>query len=162
MSILDFAMQMEQDGEKLYRGLADTIENTGLKKIFTMLADEEAEHFKVFKHLKENTPLGLPENKILEQSKNIFSAMKEGAPFTINATTEQKEAYSLALEMEKKSIDFYEEKAAVSQNKEEKKLLRAIAREERRHYRLIEGVIDFISRPEQWLEDAEYVQLTEY
>jgi len=162
MSILEFAMQMEQDGEKLYRGLADTLEDTGLKKIFTMLADEEAEHFKVFKHLKENTPLGLPENTILEQSKNIFAAMKESSSFAIDTTTEQKAAYSLALEMEKKSIDFYEEKAKDSQNVEEEKLLKAIAREERRHYRLIEGIIDFISRPEQWLEDAEYIQLTEY
>lgn len=162
MTILEFAMQMEQDGEKHYRNLASSLEDTGLKTIFTMLADEEAEHFKIFQYLKDTTPVDVKKSTVLEKASNIFAAMKGSSGLPAVATIEQKEAYEMALDMEQKSISFYEEKVSASETAEEQKLLLAIAREERKHYRLIEGIIDFISRPEQWLEDAEYVQLSEY
>jgi hypothetical protein len=37
MSIFEFAMQMELDGEKFYRELAEKSSNAGLKKIFSRL-----------------------------------------------------------------------------------------------------------------------------
>ncbi len=162
MSIFDFAMQMELDGEKLYRELADKTTNTGLKKIFSSLADEEVVHYNVFKNIKGHSSLDVEGTTILEDSKNIFAQMKESGDINISKDQGHKEAYQLALEMEKKAYLFFEEKAQETQVPAEEKLLKAIAREERRHHRLIEGIIDFISQPELWLENAEFVHLTDY
>ncbi len=162
MSIFEFAMQMEQDGEKYYRELANKTNSAGLKRIFNQLADDEVEHYKVFKNIKDHGSFDFPESTVLKDSKNIFENMKtSGGPDT-TTEPEQKDAYGVALEMEKKSYTFYEEKAESCDNPEEKKLLQAIAREEHRHYRLIEGIIDFICQPETWLENAEFVHLTDY
>lgn len=162
MSIFEFAMQMELDGEKFYRELTEKSTNAGLKKIFTTLANEEAGHYNVFKNLKEHSSLDIKETTILEDSKNIFVQMKAEGNVNVTADKDQKEAYKLALDMEKKAYNFFEEKAEETNNPEEKSLLLAIAREEHRHHRLIEGLIDFISQPETWLENAEFVHLTEY
>ena len=162
MSIFDFAMQMEHDGEKFYRTLADNAKNQGLKGILNKLADDEVEHYRVFEKLKNNTTLDIASSSILEDSKTIFSEMKIESLQNIGDVEEQKRAYTTALEMEEKSYTFYEDKASHTDNPDEIKLLKAIAIEERRHYRLLEGLIDFISRPEQWIEDAEFVHLTEY
>jgi hypothetical protein len=37
-----------------------------------------------------------------------------------------------------------------------------VAGEEHKHYLLLERIIDFVSRPEQWLEDAEFYHLEDY
>ncbi len=162
MSIFDFAMQMELDGEKLFRELAEKASNTGLKKIFTFLADDEVNHYNVFKNIKDHSSLDIEESTILEDSKNVFAQMKISGDNEFNADAEHKEAYQLALDMEKKAYIFFEEKAIKTNDPAEKKLLLAIAKEERRHFRLIEGIIDFVSQPETWLENAEFTHLADY
>lgn len=34
--------------------------------------------------------------------------------------------------------------------------------EEKKHYFLLDNIIEFVSRPEQWLENAEFYHLEEY
>lgn len=161
MSIFEFAMQMELDGEKHYRELAEKAGNPGLKKIFTSLAEDEVEHYNVFKNIKEHSSFDIHESTVLTESKNIFAQMKESGDIDTTINQEQKEAYQLAIDLEKKAFEFYEKKAEETDNPAEKKLLQAIAREERRHFSLLEAILDFISQPDSWLENAEFVHLTE-
>ena len=49
MDIYAFAMQMEQDGERFYRELAVQSAGEGMRKILTMLAEDEAKHYQVVK-----------------------------------------------------------------------------------------------------------------
>ena len=160
MSIFDFAMQMEQDGEKYYRSLAAQTDAPGLRLIFTRLAEDEAQHFTLFSKFKDIAAFNTSGTTILEDAKNIFATMREKKE--VISIHGQAEAYASALEMEKKSYAFYEETAAKSSDPAEAKLLRAIATEERRHYRLLEALLEFISRPEQWLENAEFASIAEY
>ncbi len=162
MSIFEFAMKMEQDGEKFYRDLAGRTTNTGLKQIFTYLADEEVKHYSLFKGLFEGQPADYESTDILSDSKNIFAQMKESGTVDVTNDVSQLEAYKQALEWEKKAYEFFEEKAAEATDPKEKKFLETIAKEERRHYRLIDTIIEFIGQPERWVENAEFNHLTDY
>ena len=57
MDIYSFALQMEKDGENYYRELATKSGSEGLKKIFTMLADEEVKHFRLIEKMREKSTL---------------------------------------------------------------------------------------------------------
>jgi len=162
MSIFEFAMKMEQDGEKFYRDLAGNTTNAGLKQIFTYLADEEVKHYNLFKGLLERQPSEYESTDILADSKNVFAQMKESGAVDVTDDASQLEAYKQALEWEKKAYEFFEEKSAEATDPKEKKFLETIAKEERRHYRLIDGIIEFIAQPESWVENAEFNHLTEY
>jgi rubrerythrin len=162
MSIFEFAMKMEQDGEKFYRDLAGKTTNAGLKQIFTYLADEEVKHYNLFKGLLERQPSEYESTDILADSKNVFAQMKESGAVDVTDDASQLEAYKQALEWEKKAYEFFEEKCAEATDPKEKKFLETIAKEERRHYRLIDGIIEFIGQPESWVENAEFNNLTEY
>lgn len=162
MNVFEFAMQMEKDGEQFYRELAGKTKNAGLKKIFSTLADEEVVHYDTFKKLGQMSATGIVESNVLEKAKNIFLEMKVAGGFDIAAEMPQTEAYKAAMEAEKKAYAFYEEKAGETTAANEKEILLAFAREERRHYRLLEYVLEFVTRPESWLEDAEFVSLVEY
>jgi hypothetical protein len=41
-------------------------------------------------------------------------------------------------------------------------MLVMLAKEEQVHYFILENIINFLSRPQAWLEDAEFVNLDEY
>jgi len=164
MDIYEFAKQMEKDGEKYYRELADNSELDGLKKIFTILADDEVKHYQIIEQLRLKS--GLPqmaETKVLENTKNIFVEMKglDVGP-RIDATRETS-AYRKARELEKLSRDFYSAKAGEVEGKEAKLLLEKLAAEEERHFRIMENIVEFVSRPEpgNWLENAEWHHLEE-
>jgi rubrerythrin len=162
MNVFEFAMQMEKDGEKFYREIANKTKDAGLKKIFNTLADEEVIHYNTFKSLHEKSAAKAVESNVLEKAKNIFTEMKAKGSIQVSDETAQVDAYKQAMKAEEEAYTFYEKKAAEVTDEGEKNILLTFAREERRHYRLLENVIDFVSRPEQWLEDAEFANMDQY
>ncbi|UCG57436.1 MAG: ferritin family protein [Phycisphaerales bacterium] len=160
MDIFEYAMQMEKDGEGYYRELAGRAENAGLKSILTMLADEEVKHYKALRQLKTAEPQ-MAETTILTDAKNVFAGMKASGDLS-DLDIEQTELYRKAQDIEKKSQDFYQAKADEVEEQYQKQVLLRLAEEEGRHYFLLENIIEFVSRPETWLEDAEFNHLEEY
>ena len=162
MNVFEFAMQMEKNGEAFYREIAGKTKNHGLKNIFTTLADEEVEHYKTFKKLYEKSTVRVTESNVFDKAKNIFIEMKNAGGLDLSDETPQTEAYQTAMAAEKEAYTFYEQKAAETDIPGEKKVLLTFAKEERQHYRLLENVIEFLSRPQEWLENAEFAGLDEY
>lgn len=160
MNIFDYAMRMEKDGEDYYRRLTRQAENKGLKTILTMLADEEAKHYRVIQRMKTEKP-GMTETSILSDAKNIFVQMKESRE-KIDFDIKQTELYKKAKTIEKKSMDFYREKAEEVSQEYQKQIFLKLAAEEEKHYFMLENIIEFVSRPETWLENAEFCHLEEY
>ena len=160
MDIFDYALKMEKDGEDFYREIAAKTNNKGLQVILTMLADEEVKHYKAIESMKLND-YKMAETSILNKAKNIFVEMKEEKQ-EFETDKEQIALYEKAQEIEKKSLDFYNEKAQQADSQEQKNLFVELAKEEEKHYFLLENMIKFVSRPKQWLEDAEWYHLEEY
>ncbi|MBN2591566.1 MAG: ferritin family protein [Sedimentisphaerales bacterium] len=160
MNIFDFALKMEKDGEGFYREIAAKTKNKGLQVILTMLADEEVKHYKAIESMKLDN-YEMAETSILNKAKNIFVEMKEQEQ-EFETDKEQIVLYEKAQEIEKKSQDFYNEKAQQADSQEQKNLFVELAKEEEKHYFLLENIIKFVSKPKQWLEDAEWNHLEEY
>ncbi len=169
MDIYTFAMQMEKDGETYYRALAEKSKNIGLKKIFTMLADEEVKHYEIIKRLREKVALPPAiDSDVLADVKNIFEEMRAGKlkfePGYAVDTTDETIAYRKARDVEEKSRKFYLEKAEETTDPQAVLLLKMLAREEDKHYRIMDNLVEFVSKPEpgNWLENAEWHHLENY
>jgi len=159
-NIFEYAMQMEKDGEDYYRQLAQKAGNNGMKTILTMLADEEVKHYNALEKIKTQKTQ-ITESEILTDAKNVFVQIKESGDsfdFDIN----QADLYKKARNIEKKSRDFYTEKANEVTEEYQKEFFLKLADEEQKHYVLLDNIIEFVSRPEQWLEDAEFFHLEDY
>jgi len=160
MNIFEFAMEKEKYSEDYYRRLAGKSSNKGLETVFNMLAGEEAKHYKIVSDMKENVAPDLAETTVLSDAKDIFAKMRESAQsFDFNIS--QTELYRKALNIEKQSRDFYLEKADEVEEPH-KEIFLKLAEEEKKHYFLLENIIDFVSRPQTWLENAEFYHLDEY
>ena len=161
MDIFDFALKMEKDGEKYYRELSEKTDVEGLKTILTMLADAEVKHVRMIEQMRTDAKgVRMAEDALFEDTKNIFQQMKASKPvFDFDAT--HADFYRKALDIEAKSHAFYKEQADKSGD-DEKRLFLQLAEEEKRHMILMENLTEFVSRPESWLENAEWYHLDEY
>jgi len=160
MNIFEFAMEKEKYSEDYYRRLADKTNNKGLETIFNMLADEEAKHYKIVSDMKEDVAPDLADTTVLSDAKDVFTKMRESAQkFSFDIS--QTELYKKAQDIEKQSQNFYLEKAKEAEGTQ-KEIFLSLAEEEKKHYFLLGNIIDFISRPETWLENAEWHHLDEY
>ena len=160
MDIFVYAMQMEKDGETYYRELSAKTENKGIKSILTMLADAEVIHYNIFQAMKRNEQIPETDSKSLAGIKNIFARLKEDGPSGVDST--QVVLYRKAQDIEKKTGDFYIERAEESKDKIEKAIFQKVANEERKHYLILENIIDFVNKPATWLENPEWYHLEEY
>jgi len=159
MDILAYAIEMEKDGEAYYRQLAHRTGNPGLQTILTMLADEEVLHQQVVTRMRGGRAQ-VPAGEVLMRAKNIFTEMKDSEQ-ALPDDTSQTDLYKKALDIEHKSEQFY-----ASQARQDKApqvaVFEALAAEEHKHAVLVENLIEFVSRPQTWLENAEFYHLEEY
>lgn len=160
MNIFEHAMQMEKDGEAYYRKLAAGCDNESLRNIFNMLADDEVKHYKTFEDMKNEEESQMAETKVLTNAKNIFTQIKEEEIF--NYKLPEIEAYKKAQDLEKKTEEFYLEKAEEAEDPRQREMLLKIAEEEKKHYFLLDNIIEFVSKPQYYLENAEFSNLGEY
>jgi rubrerythrin len=160
MNIFEYAMQMEKDGENYYRQLAKKVNNKGIQTILTMLADEEVKHYNALVKIQAQKPQ-MAETTILTDARNVFEQMKESNE-KFNIDVNQIELYKEAQKIEERSINFYLEKADKVTEEYQKELFLKLAEEEKKHYFLLENIIEFVSRPQTWLENAEWHHMDEY
>ncbi|MCF6281740.1 MAG: ferritin family protein [Candidatus Polarisedimenticolaceae bacterium] len=162
MNIIEYALEMEKDGERYYRDLALNAKLKGIQKIFNSLADAEAKHYRSFLQLRDNLPPTTDDDEnILLHAKNIFKQIHlDDVP--LHGHDDQVEIYKKARQIEDESRAFYLQKAAELSDPAEKELCLKIAEEELQHSILLDAMIDFISRPYTWLENAEWSHLDSY
>ncbi len=162
MNIFDYALKTEQDGEAHYRELAEKSENVGIKKIFNLLADEEAKHYQTFLRMKNNQPVPAGDENIFSQVKNVFQQMQAEESYQDVEGDDQVEVYRKIRETERKSQEFYLQQAEELSDPTHKELCLQIADEEARHALIMDNLIDFISRPTVWMENAEWRHMDDY
>lgn len=165
MNIYQFAMQMEKDGEDFYRQLATEATVPGLAKIFTMLADEEVKHYAMIVLLsrKEKNPQ-MADTAILENVKNVFIDIRDEKEQLFLDSTVAIASYRNACVIEAASEKFYREKAEQTGDENTRRIFSRLAGEEAHHLRIMENILEFVSRPEpgNWLENSEWHHLDEY
>lgn len=160
MDIYQFAMEKEKFAENYYREAAEKVQNEGLKRILNLLADEEVQHYHFIEKMKSQTP-EVADSSILTASKDVFAGMKESKD-TFGVDDAQVEIFQKAQEFEENSRTYYEEKAQEVSDPAQKDIFMRLAAQEKKHFILLENIIEFLKKPETWLEDAEFYHIEEY
>lgn len=158
MTIFEFAMKMELDGEKYYRELAEKNSSPRIRRIFRILAEDEVKHYRTLKEIEKSGKFTMEPSRALSEARNIFQDLREKAdPQPTDQS--QIELYRKALEIEMKSEIFYREKAEEAAEPELRDLLLRLAEEEKKHGLIIGRIIDFVSRPDSWIEEGDFYHL---
>jgi rubrerythrin len=159
MNVYEFAIKMEQDGEKYYRSLNSHIDHRGLSSLLNALADDEVKHAQVLQAMASGSNgKQMPESSVLSTAKNVFQEIIDSDNIP-DADSDIISLLEKALELERQSEQFYLEKEREITELDDRQIFQSIAAEEKKHYCLIEELIAFHQQPRSYLESGEFGKL---
>jgi len=159
MNAFEYAMNMELDGKKYFEEQAQKMTEPALKRIFEELANDEERHYQIFKAMASGKNPEYEEafkTSILATAKNIFQKLSESGAKVEDFPSNIKDVWIKARDIEDNAETFYREQAEKTEDAAQKKIWIRIAEEEHKHWVAMNNVVNFIDRPNQWLEDAEW------
>jgi rubrerythrin len=162
MNFFEFALELEKKTIESYRSLAEKCEsNEGVKNILLMLADDHEKHAKTLKEMQNNAAVEMEETEAFREARELFSNMQEDkTPFSCEI--DQVKLYEDARDLVLKKHQFYLDVVEKMETEENKALVKKMAEEEKKQAIVLGHIIEMVSRPLSWLEDAEFHHLDEY
>jgi rubrerythrin len=162
MEIFAYAIELKKEKEAFYRQLSQEVAHSGIRQLFGLLADEEVRHREAIEEMEDNFNVKLAATTIKKDAKRVFQKMKDDIGVEPAFENEQLQLYNKALKYEEKAEAFYIQKSKEATDTCQQEMFRSIATQERQHKAVIQAIIDFVSKPERWLENAEWYHLEEY
>ena len=153
MDILTIAINMEDEGAKFYRSLAEKTESRPFKAVLNMMAEDEDKHKKVFEAWQKKDPIPMDDSQVVFEANSIFKEAQKSDFIDANS---QLDLYLKARDREQEAVKYYTDLKNRPENTSNAGLIDKIIREENKHLALLTDLIEFISQPEQWVESAEF------
>lgn len=160
MTALDFAIEMELDGQRYYLDEANRNEANSVKRVCLLLAKDEETHAQILTSKKNALPYHLTDHDSYLQLKNIFSEITQFRS-DIRETPTQLEFYRVALGKEKESIALYTDLLSKAEDENERELFRYLIEQETVHHSLLDQIATELRHAEEWVESAEFGLRTE-
>jgi rubrerythrin len=142
LDILDVAIQIERNGEKVFREAVKQVRHPELADLLKWIADQEKAHIQWFIKLKQKIKKPFTDPILQEMGREILQETIEGASFNLKNINfykidEIKELLNLSIEFEKDSAIFYELLLSFVEDRESQDLLEKIIDEEHNHAKLL-------------------------
>ena len=133
--MVEFAIQIEKNGESFYRESAKKIAHEKTKTLFIELANQEVEHKKIFESFLKKVENYNPPEAFNEDYFMYLRAYADTKIFNkeFSGINKPVEALQFAINMEKDSILYYTESKNFVWD-DDKKILDNIIAEERKHF----------------------------
>lgn len=161
MKPVDFAVQLEHDGEKYYTEQAEKNNDAGLHAVFTVLAEEERKHAEMLEASLSDSSMKYNLEELSAKSVNVFKDLGD-VKSEIRPLPEQIDVYRIALEMEKKSIDLYRQFAMEAADEPSKALFSFLVKQEEKHLALLDELVRLLRHAKEWPESMEFGLREEY
>ena len=130
MNCIEFAINMELDGEEYYKEQATINKDNSLKAVFLVLAKDEESHARILKNKLKELSYNLQDNNTISEVKNVFEGIEDYKK-EISILPVQLELYKEALEKEKQSISLYEKLLSQATDDNEKKLFEYLIKQKK-------------------------------
>jgi rubrerythrin len=147
VDILDVAVQLERNGEKVFREAIKKVRQPDLADLLKWMADQEKAHIKWFNELKAKIKKPFTDPMLQEMGREILQGTMEGASFNLKNVDftkidEIKELLNLSIEFEKDTAIFYELLLSFVEDRETHDLLEKIIDEEHNHAKLLKEFVE--------------------
>jgi rubrerythrin len=148
------AIEMEKEGKQFYIESVQKVASALAKKIFEELAAAEDKHIEVITKIYDNLQTGGPLRQWVTEigpSGKIEKVFEESLVEKAKASEDDLKALEFGLEMENKSIKYYESLAADTSDRFEKRFYLALSYEERGHALTLLDSIEYLTDPTSWM-----------
>lgn len=144
--VIDMAVQIEKNGEKVYLAAVDHTDNPRLKQLLEWMAEEERHHAKWFEGLKQKSGILSDNEALKEMSEALVRDYLGGQTFSLkevdfSLVAGTDELIRIFIEFEKDTILFYDLLVAFVTDDAIKEKIRAIISEEETHVETLKSFI---------------------
>ena len=142
--ILDLAVQIELNGETVYRNAIGMLSNPELISLLAWMADEEAKHAKWFADLKEQFEAQSANPFVEEMSRELFSDLLGEKSFShkevdFSRVADVDELMAIFIEFERDTVLFYEMLEPFIEDDKTLADLKQVIAEENNHINKLQG-----------------------
>ena len=153
------AQLREQEAYERYQRALDEAKIEGTRNVLALLVADEKRHYQIVTSFINDAEKGIEPSEVdmteqpsakerLDQAFSHSGEIKERLDAENASTIELLEK---AKEAEKESFDLYSKLAGETENNETVSVYRYLAREENRHYVMVDNLLDFVGDPGNWL-----------
>jgi rubrerythrin len=144
--IIDLAIQIEKNGEKVYRDALQKISNHSLGSLLEWLADQEADHATWFSNLRPAITEAPVDTDLEEMGNTMLQRVLGDQTFSLTDVDFSKidkieDLIELAIEFERDTVVFYEMMESFIDDEQTKDHLKRIIQEEERHVQVLEELL---------------------
>jgi rubrerythrin len=155
--ILKEAILLEQRGKAFYSDIAARTASDAVKRIFTMIAEEEEQHIRFlsdqYRHYqKHNFFMDVTLQAAIAPDEVARNVLSEEMKSQISAASFEAAAISASMDFEAKAVELYSSRAESAADPNEKELYRMLAEWERGHHKWLMR-IDKDLREEIWYDN---------
>lgn len=150
MNALEMAMKMETDAIRFYTEAAQKTKYPAGKKMFLTITEDEKRHLQMVSQIVKGLNVTMKDVSPMKNVKSVFETMKAEMMHKVEATTDELEAFKIAMEMEKEGVEFYKKTLAGAGKEKEKALLKRLVQEEEQHYDIFANTYQFLADTGNW------------
>jgi rubrerythrin len=107
-------------------------------------------HLELLRKIFDGLDITISDVSPMKNIKTVFEEMKDEMMERVEATTDELEAFKIAMQMEKEGLEFYKKAASEVSSEKEKALFERLAVEEQQHYNIFANTHDFLSDTGNW------------
>lgn len=156
---LRVALEMEQEGMKLFSEAAKKATGRHARETFEFLVGEESKHIERIRRFYESVESsGGTEPPDVDESaaqRNLDSFNRKLSELRdeLQPTSSDAEAYRFALDFENGAEEFYRSKMNETNNEHVRQFYRWLIQEEDTHSKILKSCLEFAENPAKWFED---------
>ncbi len=150
MTSVEVAVKMETEAVSFYQGCAEKTRNPVGKRMFLSVVEDEKRHRDVLKQIIEGCALNVSEAHPIKTVTTIFEEMRDSMMKRVEATKDEMDAFRIAMEMEKRGMEFYRKAAGEASSEGEKCLFERLAQEEEQHFTIFSNTLSFMTDTGNW------------
>ncbi len=150
MTALEIARKMETDAIKFYNEAAGKTAYPAGKKMFQTIANDEKRHLEMISKLIKGLEITIQDVSPMKNIKTVFESMKDEMMAKVEASSDELEAFTVAMKMEQEGMEFYRKSLSEAKTDKEKALFERLMEEEKQHYRIFANTHQFLSDTGNW------------
>ena len=150
MNAIEIAIKMETDAINFYKEASKKANHSIGKKMFLTIAEDEKRHLDMLNQILKGLDIKIKDVSPMKNIKTVFEEIKDEMMHKVEATTDELEAFKIAIRMEKEGIEFYKKAASGAKTDKEKSLFERLIKEEQQHYDIFANTYFFLSDTGNW------------
>ena len=150
MNAIKIARKMETDAIKFYTEAAQKTKYPAGKQMFESIIIDEKRHLEIVNQLLKGLDVHVEDVHPMKNIKTVFEEMKDKMMEKVEATSDELEAFSIAMQMEKEGLEFYRKLSSESETEKEKALFGQLVKEEQQHYDIFANTYNFLNDTGNW------------